>query len=186
MPAFFLALLAAALLSLGARDQVLVARLARMRKGSAALIAVSLVVTAVSSGAMAWGGAIVAALLPAAAKAMLVAFALAAAVVELCWPRRDTVPQQPTHSLFALFAVLLLRQIGDAARFGVFALSAASGAPLLSAIGGWVGGAAVLLVAVFAAEDMADPARLRPVRLTLAALCAVAAAVIALKARGLI
>lgn len=187
MPAFFLALLAAALLSLGARDQVLLARLAQARRGgSGALIAVAVVVTALSSGMMAWGGTLVAGLLPSAAKSMLVAFALAAAAIELVWPRRDTVPSEPTHSLFALFAVLLVRQLGDAARFGVFALSAASGVPLLSAMGGWAGGAAVLLLAILAADEMSHPARLRPVRLVLAGLCAVAAAVIGLGARGLV
>ena len=187
MPAFFLALLAAALLSLGARDQLLLARLANVRRsGNAALVAVALLVTALSSGIMAWGGTMVAGLLPPAAKSMLVAFALMAAAVELAWPRRDTVPTEPTHSLFALFAVLLMRQLSDAARFGIFALSAANGVPLMSALGGWLGGAAVLLLAITAAEEMSHPARLRPVRLVLAALCAIAAAVIALGARGLV
>lgn len=187
MPAFFLALLAAALLSIGARDQVLLARLAQERRsGSGALIAVALVVTAISSGLMAWGGSLVAGLLPGAAKSMLVAFALGAAAVELVWPRKHAALAEPTHSLFALFLVLLMRQLGDAARFGVFALSAATGVPLLSALGGWAGGAAVLLLAITAAEEMSHPARLRPVRLVLAALCAIAAAVIALGARGLV
>lgn len=187
MPAFFLAVLAAALLSIGGRDQVLLARLAKVRRnGSAALVAVALVVTALSSGIMAWGGSLVAAMLPVAAKSMLVAFALGAAAVELAWPRRDTMPAEPTHSLFALFAVLLVRQLGDAARFGVFALAAASGVPMLSALGGWLGGAAVLLLAIAAAEYMAQPRQLRPVRLVLAALCAIAGAVIALGARGLV
>lgn len=186
MPAFFLALLAAALLSLGGRDQLLLSRLARMRKGAGALIAVALLVTAITSGAMAWGGAIVAAMLPSAAKSMLVAFALGAAAIELAWPRKDVTPRQPTHSLFALLVVLLYRQIGDAARFGVFALSAATGVPLLSALGGWAGGAAVLVLAILAADELADPARLRPVRLVLAGVCTLAAIVIALGARGLI
>lgn len=186
MPAFFLALLAAALFALGGRDQLLLSRLAQVRKGAGALIAVALLVTAITSGAMAWGGALVAAMLPSAAKSMLVAFALGAAAVELFWPRKDAAPRQPTHSLFALFAVLLYRQIGDAARFGVFALSAATGVPLLSALGGWAGGAAVLVLAILAADELADPARLRPVRLVLAVVCALAAMVTALGARGLI
>ena len=123
MPPLFLALIAAALLSLGARDQVLLARLAQARKGrTGALIAVSLVVTALSSGLMAWGGSVVSAMLPTAAKHMLVAFALAAAAVELAWPRKDVAPREPTHSLFALFVVLLARQVGDAARGRVAAM----------------------------------------------------------------
>lgn len=186
MPSLFLALIAAALLSLGARDQILLARLAQVRKGGGALIAVALVVTALSSGLMAWGGVLVSGLLPTAAKHMLVAFALGAAAFELAWTRSHAAPQEPTHSLFALFVVLLWRQLGDAARFAVFALAAASGVPLLSALGGWIGGAGVLLVAVLAADDMAYPARLRPLRWALAGLCAVAAAVIGLGARGLI
>jgi Ca2+/H+ antiporter, TMEM165/GDT1 family len=187
MPAFFLALLAAALLSLGGRDQLMLSRLAQVRRGgTGALVAVALLVTALSSGLMAWGGSVVATLLPGAAKSMLVAFALAAAAVELVWPRKNPVPAEPTHSLFALFVVLLARQIGDAARFGVFALAAATGVPILSALGGWIGGAAVLLTAVLAADDLADPARLQPVRWVLAAACGVAALVTGLGARGLV
>lgn len=187
MPSLFLALAAAALLSLGARDQILLTRLAQVRTGGAgALITVALVVTALSSGLMAWGGSVVSATLPTAAKQMLVAFSLGAAAVELAWPRKDTTPKEPTHSLFALSVVLLARQLGDAARFAVFALAAASGVPMLSALGGWIGGAGVLLVAVLAADELADPARLRPVRWALAALCTGAAAVIGLGARGLL
>ncbi|OZA93679.1 MAG: hypothetical protein B7X57_04215 [Erythrobacter sp. 34-65-8] len=186
MPAFFLALVAAALLSLGARDQVLVGRLALARGGAAGLIPVVLVVTALSSGLMAWGGSLVAALLPPAAKTMLVAFALGAAAFELAWTRKDTVPREPTHSQFALFIVLLARQLGDAARFCVFALAAATASPPLSALGGWLGGVAVLVATLLAPEDLADPARLRPLRLVLAGLCAITALILALGARGLL
>lgn len=186
MSGFFLAFLAAALLSLGARDQLLVARLASVRKGGAGLLPVIVLVTALSSGAMAWGGSVVAALLPPAAKSMLVAFALGAAAFELAWQRKQPVPREPTHSQAALFVVLLARQLGDAARFAVFALAAATGVPVLSALGGWLGGTIALAIAVFAAEELADPARLRPLRLVLALACAIAAVVIGLGARGLI
>ncbi|MFN4114005.1 MAG: hypothetical protein ACK4GD_08695 [Sphingomonadaceae bacterium] len=186
MPAFFLALVAAALFSLGARDQVLAGRLAIVRGGAAGLIPVVLVVTALSSGLMAYGGSLVAGMLPPAAKSMLVAFALGAAAFELAWTRKDTVPREPTHSLGALFIVLLARQLGDAARFGVFALAAATGSPPLSALGGWLGGAAVLVATLLAPEDLSDPALLRPLRLVLAGLCALAAVVMALGARGLL
>jgi putative Ca2+/H+ antiporter (TMEM165/GDT1 family) len=187
VPSFFLALIAAALLSIGARDQVLVARLAMARSGgSGALIGVVVLVTALSSAAMAWGGAVVSAMLPSAAKSMLVAFALAAAAIELAWQRKDAAPKEPTHSLFALFVVLLARQIGDAARFAVFALAAAAGVPELSALGGWIGGAAVLMMAIVAADDLAHSPRLRPARWVLSGLCALAAIVIGLGARGLI
>lgn len=187
MPPFFLALIAAALLSLGARDQVLLARLAQTRKrNTAALVAVALLVTAMSSGAMAWAGTAVSVLLPQAAQSMLVAFALVAAAVELAWPGKATAMREPTHSLFALFVVLLARQLGDAARFAVFALAAASGVPWLSALGGWIGGAAALLLTIAAADEFAHPARLRPLRWVLAAICAVGAVVIGLGARGLV
>lgn len=186
MSGFFLAFLAAALLSLGARDQLLVARLAAVRKGGAGLLPVIVLVTALSSGVMAWGGSVVAAMLPPAAKSMLVAFALGAAAFELAWQRKQKVPREPTHSHVALFVVLLARQLGDAARFAVFALAAATGVPVLTALGGWLGGTAALCLAVFAADEMADPGRLRPMRLVLAAVCAIAALVIGLGARGLI
>lgn len=126
----------------------------------------------------------VAALLPGAARQMLAAFALLAAAVELAMPMREKALVEPTRSLFALAAVLLARQLGDAARFLVFALAAA-GLPVYAALGGALGGASALAMAVAARGELPGWP-LRRIRLTLAAIVGAAGIWLALGARGLI
>jgi putative Ca2+/H+ antiporter (TMEM165/GDT1 family) len=185
VPTFFLAWIAVAICSLGSREQLLLARLAELRGGALALLAIALPAAALSAALMAWAGATVSALLPDAAKTMLVAFALLAAAVELAWPVREKALREPTRSLFALLVVLVARQIGDAGRFLVFAFAAASGTPELAALGGALGGAASALLAVTAADDL-PRWPLRPVRVLLAAVVGAVGIYIALSARGLI
>lgn len=185
MPTFFLAWVAVAVCSLGARDQLLLARLAESRGGAFGLLAIALPAAALSATVMAWAGATVSALLPDAAKTMLVAFALLAAAVELAWPVRQKVLLEPTRSLFALLIVLVARQIGDGARFLVFAFAVASGTPFLAAIGGALGGAASALLSVTAADDL-PRWPLRPIRVALAVVVGTVAIYLALTARGLL
>jgi hypothetical protein len=94
------------------------------------------------------------------------------------------LPDEPTRSLFATLIVLLARQLGDAARFMVFAF-AAGGSAWLAGVGGAIGGTAAIALGVLAADDLARWP-LRAIRLTLAALTALAAVVIALNVRGII
>ncbi|MBI1402228.1 MAG: hypothetical protein GC147_03310 [Porphyrobacter sp.] len=144
MASFLLALLLVGVLSLGARDQWLVARWADGLGQRASLLLVAIAAAAFSAALMAWAGAGLAALLPPRAARMLVAAALAIAAFELGWPVRQTVPREPTRSLGAIFIVLAARQVGDAARFTVLALAAAAHLPAVAALGGAVGGAAAL------------------------------------------
>jgi putative Ca2+/H+ antiporter (TMEM165/GDT1 family) len=90
---------------------------------------------------MAWIGAEFAAMLPRRAAQMLVAFALGVAAIELALPIRLKTPQEPTRSIGAVTIVLLARQIGDGARFAVFALAAWTAVPLTAGLGGALGGA---------------------------------------------
>lgn len=122
------------LVSFGARDQLLVARLAG-RTGPGLLVAACVSAT-LSACIMAWGGNYVAEMLFPAAKHMLTAMALMVAAGELAWPIRDKIVAEPTHSIFAGLLVLSARQIGDASRFLVFALAAATASPVLVAAGG--------------------------------------------------
>ncbi|QYU69889.1 hypothetical protein J4558_07115 [Leptolyngbya sp. 15MV] len=185
MPTFFLAWLAVAACSLGGRDQLLVARLTGHGRSGPGLLAAAIPAAAVSAGGMALAGSMVAGLLPAAAKQMLIAFALGAAAVELAWPVRERPLREPTRSLFALFAVLLARQVGDGARFLVFAFAAAGGSPVLAALGGALGGASALVLAVSLKSDLARWP-FGAIRCTLAALVATTAIYIGLSARGLV
>lgn len=185
MPTFFLAWLAVAACSLGGRDQLLVARLAGQGRSGAALLAVAIPAAVLTAGALALAGSTVSAVLPPAAKHMLVAFALIAGAVELALPVRERAPREPTRSLFALLVVLMARQLGDGARFLVFAFAAAGGSAMLAAIGGALGGATALVLAVSVRDEL-PRWPLAAIRRTLAALVGGAAIYLGLSARGLI
>lgn len=183
MNGFLLALLLVFALAMGGRDQRMVADWAGALGASAQLLAVALVCACLSAGMMAWMGAEFAALLPRRAAQMLVAFALAIAAAELAMPVRAKAPKEPTRSLAALALVLLARQIGDGARFAVFALAAWSALPFTAGLGGAMGGAAA--VGFGWAAGTAGLARLplRPVRIVLAVGLAIAALFIGIDAR---
>ncbi|GAA4043495.1 TMEM165/GDT1 family protein [Parerythrobacter jejuensis] len=172
------------LVSLGARDQVLVARLAG-RTGPGILVA-GAIAAVVSAVIMAWAGDRIAAILPPAAALMLVAFALVAAAIELAWPAKQADPKEPTHSIFAAFIVLLARQIGDAGRFLIFALAAWTGLPVLTAMGGALGGVAALTLGWLLGDRLQASLPLRPIRIVLAVIVFGAAIVIGLSIRGII
>lgn len=172
------------LVSLGARDQLLVARLAG-RTGPGLLVAGVLAATA-SAAVMAWAGSLVSTLLFPEAGKMLVAIALAVAAVELAWPIRSSAPREPSHSIFAAFVVLLARQIGDAGRFMVFAIAAWTALPWLAAAGGAAGGAAALALGWAAGSALETSLPLRRIRLGLAAALLLAALAIGLGVRGML
>ncbi len=181
MSSFLFGFAGVLLLSLGARDQILMARLAG-RTGPGVLVAGWLAALA-SAAIMAWAGAAVADRLAGPAKPMLVAFALGAAAFELAWPNRERTPREPTHSIFAALVVLLARQMTDAGRFLVFALAAATALPWLVAAGGALGGGLALGAGYLVGADL-EKAPLRTIRRVLAGIVLLAAIVIGLTARG--
>ena len=144
MDSFLFSLLLVFALAFGGRDQWLVARWADALGRSGALLVVGMACAALTAALMAWLGAQVAALLPGRAARMLVAFALAVAAVELAWPVKSGTPREPTRSLGALAIVLAARQVGDAARFAVFAFAAGTSLPAIPALGGALGGAVAI------------------------------------------
>ncbi len=183
MDGFLLALLLVFALASGGRDQWMVAQWAEALGRSLPLLIAAALSASLAAAAMAWVGTEFAAILPGRARQMLVAFALGLAAAELALPVRVKPPKDPTRSLPALFLVLLARQIGDGARFGIVALAAWSGAPVATALGGALGGAGAVCAgwAVGAAALARWP--LRPMRWTLAAGLFVAALFIGLDAR---
>ncbi len=183
MDSFLLALVLVFAIALGGRDQWQVAQLADGLARSAPLLVLAIATALVSAAAMAWLGASFADLLPARAAAMLVAFALAAAAFELFWPVKVKPPREPTRSLGAIGAVLLARQIGDAARFVVFALAAGATYPVTAAIGGGLAGAAAVALGWSVGGEGLARWPLRPLRLALATCLMIAAMVIGLNAR---
>ena len=170
--------------SLGGRDQLLVARLAERTGRGGPLLAVGLLASTLSAAAIAAAGLALALVLPEPAADMLVAIALAVAAVELVWPVKPTLPEEPTHSLFAALIVLTARQVGDAARFLVFAF-AAGGSAWMAGIGGMLGGMAALGLGIAMGAELSRWP-LRAIRLALAGVTAIVAVVIALHVRGII
>lgn len=183
MDGFLLTLLLVFALAMGGRDQWLVGQWSDALGRSTPLLLTALATSALAAAAMAWIGTEFAALLPRRVGQMLVAFALAVAAVELALPVRLKEPQEPTRSLGAIAIVLLARQLGDAARFAVFALAAWAALPLTAGLGGALAGmAAVALGWGLGAEALARWP-LRMVRQGLAAGLLIAAVFIGLNAR---
>ncbi|ALE15678.1 putative transmembrane protein [Altererythrobacter epoxidivorans] len=186
MASFLIPMIAVFVIALGGRDQLLVARLSDRLGQSAALLGVGAVVSAISAAAMAVSGAWLAAMMPDRAQHMLVAFALAAAAIELFWPAAPADPKEPTRSLFAIGLVLLVRQFGDAARFAIFALAAASVLAPMAGLGGAIGGAAALALGWSMGSELETRLPLRTLRVVFAIVLAIAAIMIGLSARQLI
>ena len=111
------------------------------------------------------------------------AFALAIAAAELAYPIRIKTPQEPTRSLGAIAIVLLARQMGDGARFAVFAVAAWTVVPLTAGLGGALGGAAAVAVGWSVGSETLARWPLRIARLVLAGCLALAALFIGLNAR---
>ncbi|MFO1255429.1 MAG: hypothetical protein U1E37_07135 [Sphingomonadaceae bacterium] len=139
MAGFLFALLASVVVGIGARDQALVAGLAKRQGARSVVLVLALLCASASAGAATWAGVKAAPLLVPAGKAMLVALVLAAAGIELLLVRPLRDPAEPTESLFAFGAVLLAQQLTDAARLVIFALAAASTLPAATALGGAIG-----------------------------------------------
>jgi len=186
MPTLLFGLIAAALASMGGRDQRLVAAFAERLGPAIGLLLTGWLVTIVTAAIAAWVGSAMAGLLPPAAKQMLAAIALALAGAEMLWPRPDREPHEPTRSLGAFAIVLTARQIGDGPRFLIFAIAAAGNSPVLAAAGGAVGSAAALSLGWCVGVGLARRLPLKALRLVIAALLLLAGAVIAILARGLV
>jgi putative Ca2+/H+ antiporter (TMEM165/GDT1 family) len=186
MPTLLFALIAAALASTGGRDQRLTAALADKLGQGIGLLLTSWMVAAFTAAVAAWVGSTMAVLVPSPAKPMLAAIALVLAAAEMMWPRADTEPDEPTRSLAAYAIVLTARQIGDGARFLVFAIAVAGNSPVLAAVGGAAGSAAALTLGWSLAGELPNRLPLKMLRLIVAVVLLVAGAIIAISARGLI
>ena len=171
---------------MGGRDQRLTAALADKLGPSTGLLLTGWLVCALTAGVAAVVGAAMAGLLPPPAKQMLAAIALAVAAAEMAWPRAEREPEEPTRSLAAYGIVLAARQIGDGPRFLIFAIAAATSAPVWAATGGAIGAAAALTLAWSLADALFLRLPIKAMRYAIAGLLLLAGAVIAISARGLI
>ena len=183
MDSFLFALVVVFLTSTGGRDQLLVARLSVSLGQSSALLAVAMAVCAMTATVMAYAGASISAMLPGPAQQMLIAMALAIAAVELFWPVKLKQPSEPTRSLGAIALVLGVRQVGDAARFAIFALAAATVLAPMAGLGGALGGAGALYLGWSLGESLQRGLPLRMIRIVLGCVAMTVALVVAAQAR---
>ncbi|MBX7513513.1 hypothetical protein K3179_03015 [Qipengyuania sp. GH38] len=182
MSALLFALVAAFTLSIGARDQLLVADL-RARLGPSPGMLAAGMASAATTGALAgWAGGKISASLSVNTAQMFVAMALLLAALELAWPNREKIPSEPTRSLFAIGLALALRQLTDAARFVVFALGAALAFPQMAALGGALGGMAAIATGYALGERLRSLPH-RQIRLVLAAVAFLMAILIGISVR---
>ena len=183
MAAFLLCLILTFIIALGGREQLIVAQFSESLERSPALLATAVAGAVASACIMAFAGAAMAELLPRRAAEMLVAFALAIAAFELAWPVKLRVMREPTRSLVAIGVVVLARQVGDGARFAVFAFAAWAVFPTTAAIGGALGGAAAATLGWSIGLTRLQAFPLRYLRLALAVCMILAALLIGLNAR---
>lgn len=183
MASFLLCALLVFAIGLGARDQLLVARLSDGLEQSTQLLVLSGVCAVLSASVMAFAGATMAEILPPRAADMLVAFAFAIAAFELFWPINMKPMEEPTRSLGAAGIVLLARQVGDAARFVIFAFAAEATYPVVTVIGGGLGGFAALALGWMLGAELERNLPLPAIRLGFGVCLIIAALIIGLNAR---
>ncbi|MFC3175317.1 hypothetical protein ACFOD9_13740 [Novosphingobium bradum] len=170
MSGFLFALIACLLASLGARDQVLLARLTVAQGPRPLLLAVALISAAATAAFAAWAGARVLADLAPPLRTIAAALALLLAGGEMLLLGPGKPPAEPTRSLFAAFLVLAAQQVTDSARLLVLAFAVGTAAPIPAGLGGALGSGAALVLAWLAPVLPARLGRARPLAGALIAL----------------
>ncbi|MEP1422002.1 MAG: hypothetical protein ABJK59_09565 [Erythrobacter sp.] len=183
MDVFLLALILTFLIALGGREQLIIAQFSTATGRDVPLLIIGIACAAVTAAVMAYAGASLAAILPRRAAEMLVAFALIAAAVELAWPVKIKPMQEPTRSYVAIGAVVVFRQMQDAARFAIFALGAWAVFPTTALLGGAIAGVAAVILGWSLGLDALKKMPLRTIRLVFALCAGISGIVIGLNAR---
>ena len=186
MTPLLFAMVASFLAATGARDQLLVARLAGALGRGNGLLVVALASSATTATIAAWAGAMLARTMSESAATMFVAIALLLAAGECAWPNRERAPREPTRSLGAMAIVLFARQLTDASRFLVAAFAVVFATWPLAALGGTIGGGAAVVLAWTLGGQLESRLPLRGLRIALAVVLFVLAVLIGLSARGII
>lgn len=185
MQSLFLSLLAVAVVTLAGREAVRVARLSAAL-GQAYGVLLAAWTGALMLGGAAWAGAQVAVHLHPDARAMMVAFALILAGIELWFMRAPREPAEPTRSFGAIALVFASMQLTGTAGLLVFALAGAAGIPWLAGGGGILGAGAALTAAWAVGADWDRPVLQHYARLVIAAVLVGTGLWMGLAARGII
>jgi hypothetical protein len=163
MIGFYFTLLAVVLAGIGARDQTLVAAMSQHQGQRPGVLIIAGTVSILTAAIAAWLATSIAPLLAPEARSFLAGLALLFAGGELLIfaPRR--APKEPTRSLAALAIVVTSHQLTDAARFLIFGIAVATNAPIPAALGGAIGGIA-MVSAAWALPEIIAYRRLRIAR----------------------
>jgi putative Ca2+/H+ antiporter (TMEM165/GDT1 family) len=180
MTAALLAFLAVAIVGLGARDQILVARMSARAPRMALVPVVAIASALATTAAMVWGAWRIAPLMPEPARLLFAALALGAAAFELIVIQPRPGPEEPTRSLGAFAIVFLAQQLGDAARFVVLGLAVAAQMPMAAGLGGALGSVVVLGAGWLGGSELIA-LNLRPARRILGLILLLIAAGLALR-----
>jgi hypothetical protein len=183
MTGFYFTLLAVLLVGFGARDQATVAALTQRQGARPGVLLVAIAVSVASAALAAWGATLVAPMLPAKARLILAAMALGLAGAEALVLAPRCKPEEPTLSLGALAIVLFAQQLTDGVRFLVFAIAAATSAPIAAGMAGAVGGG-VLLAAGWVAPGFLGHPRMRVIRRAIGGVILLIAVFLALRTFG--
>ena len=191
MDSFLFCLILVAAIAMGGREQILVAQLSDSladHSGStiqrpAPLLALAIVCAALTASVMTYAGFTLGGIMPPRAAWMLVACARAIAAIELFWPVRVKPAKEPTRSLFAIAAVLIWRQVGDAARFIVFAFAVEASLPFTAFLGGAMGGGVAVAIGWALGAKKLEAWPLRWIRVGLGLCLIIAGLFIGLNAR---
>ncbi len=184
MMIFAFTLIAVFCTSLGSREQMLIARIAGILPRGNALPVTGASVSALTAAFMAWGGQAIAGLLTGSASVLLVTGTLLLAAVDLARTKNCDDLREPTRSLGAIAWVLLVRQVGDASRLVILAVSAYSQNAVSAGWGGALGGVASIGLAWGMAAQWPEQFPLRAMRKGFAAAICIAALIIGWSARA--
>lgn len=163
MTGFLFTFIAVLLAGIGARDQITVATLAARIGQRPALLALAIALSLATAAFAAWVSLEIAPMLNSRARGLFAAIALGLGGLESLLLSPGRKPEEPTRSLAATGLVLLAHQLTDASRFLIFGLAVATGAALPAGAGGAIAGA-IMLGAAWAAPELFEWQRLKPVR----------------------
>lgn len=183
MDTFMIALLLTFAIGLGGRDQLIIGQFADQLERTFGLLAIGAMCAIASAALMGVAGWSLASLLPPRAADMLVALALAIAAIELGWKVKPTPMKEPTRSYIAIATVIFVRQLGDAARFAVFAIAAGAVYPAATMLGGAIGGSAAVALGWYCGRARLERWPLYRIRVGLGLVLIVGALFIGLDAR---
>lgn len=160
MSGFLFAFLLVGVMSIGTHDQRLIARLSTHFPNAFPVLLAGWLGVALSSAIAVQAASLIAPIMPARARILLVALALIWGAAEIIWrmwrggkQRKATKMKEPTRSFFATLLVVTMDQIADGARFVLFALAIATAAPAPVWLGGVLAGGAMVTLSWMAGED---------------------------------